>query len=221
LAIVSMKQLLEAGVHFGHQTRRWNPKMAPYIFAERNGIYIIDLQKTVRLLEVAYNFIQSVAESGKSILFVGTKKQAQDAIREEALRCGEVCEKCGKKMKIKVGRYGKFLACSGFPECKNTKPILEEIGVNCPECGSPLVKRRSKKGKIFYGCSRYPDCLFVSWDKPINKKCPLCQSLLVEKGKRDGEKKIACSNKNCDYSQNLEEKEEKTLTSEIDSKRKD
>lgn len=89
MAIVSMKQLLEAGVHFGHQTRRWNPKMAPYIFAERNGIYIIDLQKTVRLLEVAYNFIQSVAESGKSILFVGTKKQAQDAIREEALRCGE------------------------------------------------------------------------------------------------------------------------------------
>lgn len=89
MAIVSMKQLLEAGVHFGHQTRRWNPKMAPYIFAERNGIYIIDLQKTVRLLEVAYNFIQSVAQSGKSVLFVGTKKQAQDAIKEEALRCGE------------------------------------------------------------------------------------------------------------------------------------
>ena len=88
MAVVSMKQLLEAGVHFGHQTRRWNPKMAPYIYMERNGIYIIDLQKTVKKLEEAYNFVRSVAEEGGSILFVGTKKQAQDAIREEAERCG-------------------------------------------------------------------------------------------------------------------------------------
>ena len=87
MAIISMKQLLEAGVHFGHQTRRWNPKMAPYIFTERNGIYIIDLQKTVKKVEEAYNFMRDVAASGESILFVGTKKQAQEAIREEALRC--------------------------------------------------------------------------------------------------------------------------------------
>ena len=86
MSVISMKQLLEAGVHFGHQTRRWNPKMAPYIFTERNGIYIIDLQKTVKKAEEAYNFIKEVAEEGKDILFVGTKKQAQEAIEEEAIR---------------------------------------------------------------------------------------------------------------------------------------
>ncbi|AUM96214.1 TPA: 30S ribosomal protein S2 [Clostridium botulinum] len=86
MSVISMKQLLEAGVHFGHQTRRWNPKMAPYIFTERNGIYIIDLQKTVKKVEEAYNFLRSVAEEGKDVLFVGTKKQAQEAIEEEAKR---------------------------------------------------------------------------------------------------------------------------------------
>ena len=89
MAVVSMKQLLEAGVHFGHQTRRWNPKMAKYIFTERNGIYIIDLQKTDKKAEEAYNFVRSVAESGKSVLFVGTKKQAQEAIKEEALKADQ------------------------------------------------------------------------------------------------------------------------------------
>ena len=88
MAVVSMKQLLEAGVHFGHQTRRWNPKMAPYIFTERNGIYIIDLQKTVRKLEEAYMFVRDLSAKGESVLFVGTKKQAQDSIREEAERSG-------------------------------------------------------------------------------------------------------------------------------------
>ena len=89
MAVISMKQLLEAGVHFGHQTRRWNPKMATYIFTERNGIYILDLQKTVKKLEEAYFFVRDMAASGESILFVGTKKQAQDAIKEEAERCGQ------------------------------------------------------------------------------------------------------------------------------------
>ena len=88
-SIVSMKALLEAGVHFGHQTRRWNPKMAPYIYTERNGIYIVDLQKTVKKLEEAYSFVRELAQSGQSLLFVGTKKQAQEAIREEATRCGQ------------------------------------------------------------------------------------------------------------------------------------
>ena len=89
MAVISMKQLLEAGVHFGHQTRRWNPKMAPYIFTERNGIYIIDLQKTVKKIEEAYDFMKTVGESGKPVLFVGTKKQAQQAIVDEATRCGQ------------------------------------------------------------------------------------------------------------------------------------
>ena len=89
MSVVSMKQLLEAGVHFGHQTRRWNPKMAPYIFAERNQIYIIDLSKTVKLINEAYDFVKEVVAEGKPILFVGTKKQAQESIKEEALRAGE------------------------------------------------------------------------------------------------------------------------------------
>lgn len=88
MSVISMKQLLEAGVHFGHQTRRWNPKMAEYIFTERNGIYIIDLQKTVRKLEQAYNFVRELSSEGKNILFVGTKKQAQDSVKEEAVRAG-------------------------------------------------------------------------------------------------------------------------------------
>ena len=94
MAVVSMKQLLEAGVHFGHQTRRWNPKMATYIYTERNGIYIIDLQKTVKKLEEAYNFVRDLAANGESILFVGTKKQAQDAIKEEAERVNHVLCQC-------------------------------------------------------------------------------------------------------------------------------
>jgi len=88
MAVISMKQLLEAGVHFGHQTRRWNPKMAPFIFTDRNGIYIIDLQKTVRKVEEAYEFVKSLSTGGETILFVGTKKQAQEAVREEAEKCG-------------------------------------------------------------------------------------------------------------------------------------
>lgn len=88
MAVVSMKQLLEAGVHFGHQTRRWNPKMAPYIFTERNGIYIIDLQKTVKKLEEAYMFVREVSTNGGNVLFVGTKKQASDSVKEEAERAG-------------------------------------------------------------------------------------------------------------------------------------
>ena len=87
MAVISMKQLLEAGVHFGHQTRRWNPKMAPYIFTERNGIYIIDLQKTVKKVDEAYSFVRDVAMSGQNVLFVGTKKQAQESIKSEAERC--------------------------------------------------------------------------------------------------------------------------------------
>ena len=89
MAVISMKQLLESGVHFGHQTRRWNPKMAKYIFTERNGIYIIDLQKTVHMVDDAYNFLRKVAQEGGSVLFVGTKKQAQDAVKEESLKAGQ------------------------------------------------------------------------------------------------------------------------------------
>ena len=110
---------------------------------------------------------------------------------------GEVCEKCGRPMAIKHGRFGAFAACTGYPECKNTKPLVETIDVKCPKCGRDIVARRSKKGRVFYGCSGYPDCTQSYWNKPVNKKCPKCGALLVEKKTKNG--KYACSNSECDY----------------------
>ncbi|MFD1037998.1 type I DNA topoisomerase [Virgibacillus byunsanensis] len=116
-------------------------------------------------------------------------------IRDEP--AGIDCENCGHEMVYKMGRYGKFLACSNFPECRNTKPILKEIGVGCPKCKEGnVVERKSKKRRVFYGCDRFPECDFVSWDKPINRPCPKCESLLVEKKKKK-ETQIQCTN--CDY----------------------
>jgi DNA topoisomerase-1 len=96
---------------------------------------------------------------------------------------GEQCEKCGRDMVIKLGRFGKFIACPGFPECRNAKPFLNRIGVACPECGSDVVERRTKKRRIFYGCARYPECEWTSWQKPIPQRCPNCSGLLVEQMK--------------------------------------
>ena len=111
----------------------------------------------------------------------------------------EICDKCGRNMVIKMGRYGKFLACPGFPECRNTKPLVEKIGVKCPECDDgEIVVKRSKKGIIFYGCDQYPKCEFVSWNKPIDEKCPKCGSILTEMNSRN-KKTIKCSNSTCDY----------------------
>lgn len=111
---------------------------------------------------------------------------------------GEVCELCGKPMVFKAGRYGDFIACSGYPECRNTKPILKAIGVKCPKCGKDVIEKKSKRGKIFYGCSGYPECDMSYWNKPVNKACPKCGSLLTEKITK-GEKGLICSNQECDY----------------------
>lgn len=107
------------------------------------------------------------------------------------------CEKCGRFMVIKEGRHGKFLACPGFPECRNTKPILVKIGVKCPKCGGDLIERHSKTGRLFYGCSNYPTCRFVSWDKPTNEKCPQCGSMMLEHRERNGKTVMHCSNEKC------------------------
>ncbi|MFD1360327.1 type I DNA topoisomerase [Lentibacillus salinarum] len=116
-------------------------------------------------------------------------------IRDEP--AGITCENCGHEMVYKMGRYGKFLACSNFPECRNTKPILKKIGVTCPKCQKgDVVERKSKKNRKFFGCDRYPECDFVSWDKPIARPCPKCESLLVEK-KTKKESRVQCTN--CDY----------------------
>ncbi|WP_422445855.1 type I DNA topoisomerase [Thermoanaerobacterium sp. DL9XJH110] len=110
----------------------------------------------------------------------------------------EKCEFCGRNMVIKRGRYGKFLACPGFPECRNTKPLVEEAGVKCPLCGGTIVVRKSKRGRTFYGCSNYPGCKFVSWDKPSDRHCPECGSPMVIKNTKNGET-IICTNKECGY----------------------
>lgn len=116
-------------------------------------------------------------------------------IRDEP--AGEDCEECGHPMVFKMGRYGKFMACSNFPDCRNTKPIVKEIGVKCPKCDKGnIIERKSKKKRIFFGCDQYPECDFLSWDKPIERKCPKCSELLVEKKLKKGNQ-IQCTN--CDY----------------------
>lgn len=130
----------------------------------------------------------------RQMLSVAEKEIEQIQVTDEVT--DEVCEQCGRNMVIKMGRYGKFLACPGFPECRNTRPLLEPTGVACPRCRGELVLRRSKKGRKFYGCSNYPECEFVVWDRPTNRKCPHCGSLMVMKDAR-GNKVFRCSDKDC------------------------
>lgn len=127
-------------------------------------------------------------------------EKAEDEMKEIEIKdepAGIDCEKCGSPMVYKMGRYGKFMACSNFPDCRNTKPILKKIGVTCPLCKKgEIVERKSKKNRVFYGCDSYPECEFVSWDKPINRSCPKCNEFLVEKRAKK-QVQIKCSN--CDY----------------------
>jgi len=132
--------------------------------------------------------------------FSKTLKEADDAIEKVDLteETDEICEKCGSPMVIKHGRFGRFLACSNYPECSNTKSIVMKTGIQCPDCGGDIVERRTKRGRVFYGCLNYPKCDFSTWDKPVKDKCPKCDSMLVEK--KSGKKtKIKCTNENCDY----------------------
>jgi len=126
------------------------------------------------------------------------KVKIEDQVSEE------ICDLCGRNMVIKMGRYGKFLACPGFPDCRNTKPLFEEVGVNCPKCSKPLVSRRSKKGRKFYGCSAYPECDFVSWEMPAPDPCPECNQLMVIKSSKR-QKKHVCTNPECRFTKVIEE----------------
>lgn len=114
-----------------------------------------------------------------------------------------ICEKCGRKMVVKVGRYGKFIACPGYPECKNIKKFVQEIGVDCPKCSGKVIVRKTKRGKPFYGCSNYPDCDFVSWNEPVNERCPNCGEILYKKkGKKPT---LFCAKEGCGFSKSVEE----------------
>lgn len=134
-----------------------------------------------------FPFKETVDKADSSIEKIGIPDEESDVI----------CEKCGRRMVIKQGRYGKFLACPGFPECRNTKPLFEELSVKCPKCGGKIQIKRSKKGRKFYGCENYPTCDFVSWDEPTGELCPECGSPLVIKYTKNGKKYIKCSNKEC------------------------
>lgn len=116
---------------------------------------------------------------------------------------GKDCPECGKPMLIKHGRFGKFMACSGFPDCRHTESFIEEVGVDCPLCGGAILALKSKKGRRFYGCSKYPDCQFRSWNKPIAEKCPACGDILVEKQNRNKEMEAVCHNPECKYSKEM------------------
>ena len=143
--------------------------------------------------------LESFYASFEKRLEVAEEEMKEVEIQDEV--SDESCEKCGKPLVYKMGRFGKFLACSGFPDCRNTKPIVKDTGVACPTCGEgKIVERRSKKGRIFYGCDRYPDCEFVSWDKPVSKPCPQCASMLVEKRTKSG---VSLQCIQCDYKEEL------------------
>lgn len=163
MSVISMKQLLEAGVHFGHQTRRWNPKMAEYIFTERNGIYIIDLQKTVKKIEEAYEFIKSVAEEGKDILFVGTKKQAQESIQEEAIRSGMYFV----NQRWLGGMMTNFKTIRTRIERLNNLESMEQDGTFSLLPKKEVIKLRAEKEKLeknlggIKNMKRVPGALFI------------------------------------------------------------
>jgi DNA topoisomerase-1 len=120
---------------------------------------------------------------GPFSITVAQAEREMEKVSPPVQLAGEVCEKCGREMVIKLGKYGRFIACPGFPECRNAKTLLLKVGVSCPECGSDLVERRTKKRRIFYGCSNYPECQWNSWTRPLPTPCPRCGGLLVEQGR--------------------------------------
>ena len=164
-----------------------------------NMEYLLDSvgEGTVDWKTVVRNFYPDLDEAVKK----AEKELESVTIADEV--SDEVCDQCGRHMVIKYGPHGKFLACPGFPECKNTKPYFEKTGIPCPKCGKEVVIKKTKKGRKYYGCENNPDCDFMSWQKPSTEKCPECGSYMVEKGN-----KLLCSNEQCGYSKNLKTKSE-------------
>lgn len=152
---------------------------------------------TVEWKEIIRNFYPdlkvAIDEAEKELEHVKIEDEVTDVI----------CDKCGRNMVIKYGPHGKFLGCPGFPECHNTKPFLEKIGVACPKCGKDVILKKTKKGRMFYGCEGYPECDFVSWQKPSDKKCPKCGGYMIEKGS-----KLVCADETCGYVESKNDKEQ-------------
>lgn len=192
MSVVTMKQLLEAGVHFGHQTRRWNPKMAPYIFTERNGIYVIDLQKTVQKLEEAYNFVKNLVMEGGTLLFVGTKKQAQATIEEEATRCGMFYV----NQRWLGGMLTNYATISKRVERLKQLEAMEEDGSFAVLPKKEVIQLRLERAKLekflkgIKGMTKLPDALFVV--------DPRKERIAVSEARKLGIPVIAIVDTNCD-----------------------
>ncbi|MCM1991100.1 type I DNA topoisomerase [Oceanirhabdus seepicola] len=171
--------------------------------------FIVDIDFTAELESKLDSIEEGTAEWRKTVatLYEPLKEAIEIAEKEIAKITIEdkvtdiLCDKCGRNMVIKQGRFGEFLACPGYPECKNTKAITKELDVNCPLCGNTIVEKRSKKGKTFYGCSNYPECNYVSWYEPVNKPCPQCGELLVKRYSKKSGEHLSCPNKECDYTE--------------------
>ncbi len=156
-----------------------------------------DKKKWEKVLDTFYKAFSNDLEKGNQAEKIDMPKVFSD----------EICDKCGSKMLIKNGRFGRFLACSGFPKCKNTKPFLDKLGISCPEegCSGEIIRKKTKKGRTFYGCSNYPKCSFVTWNKPLNKRCPQCNSILVLSINKKSGFFYKCSNSDCDYKDRVKE----------------
>ena len=165
--------------------------------ANMEGLLDMVEEGKVEWKEVIRNFYPDLDEAVK------TAEKELESVKIEDEVTDVICEECGRNMVIKYGPHGKFLACPGFPECRNTKPYLEKIGVACPVCGKEVVIRKTKKGRKYYGCENNPECEFMSWQKPSKEKCPECGSYMVEKGN-----KLVCANEKCGYVASLKDKKQ-------------
>ena len=164
-----------------------------------------DMEKKLDIIEAGKaDWVQIIDD-----FYKGFAKSLEDAeknmegkrVKVEDIPTDEICEKCGRPMVIKSGRYGKFVACSGFPECRNAHPLVKDTGGICPECGGHMLVRKSAKGRIYYGCSNYPKCNFMTWDEPVPEKCPQCgQTLFKKKGQ------LYCAKEGCGFTKPIEKK---------------
>ncbi len=201
-----------------------------YVTKERKNLYVTELGEVVNrimvkefpsivdvqftaMMEGLLDCVEAGTVQWKTVVrnFYPDLKKSVDAAEQELEKVDlkeeesdVVCENCGRRMVIKYGPHGKFLACPGFPECRNTKPYFEKIGVSCPKCGGDIVIKKTKKGRRYYGCSNNPECDFISWQKPTDKKCPKCGSFLIQKGS-----KLVCSEETCGYRETISEEVKK------------
>lgn len=202
--------ILNRGYVIKIDKKQFQPTELGYVVVDllkENFPEIIDVKFTAEMEEELDQIAEGESEWHKSIGEFYEVFAKQLALAEEKIAKVKIedeisdveCEKCGRMMVYKMGKYGKFLACPGFPECRNVKPILKDIGIKCPECNGNIVERKGKRGKVFYGCLKYPECTYTSWDKPSDKDCPKCKTRMVEKTNRKKEIYLLCPNKECKH----------------------